>query len=193
MNKLISVFAVSAALALPTLSTQALASGDHGGGYGHGHEMTHHESHNEERKGHHGEAYNDKAGHHDKKGGVGAPADASQAQKVVNVTLSDSMTINFKESLDAIKSGMVITFVIHNEGEIPHEFSIGDQEGQKSHAAMMRKMPSMVHNDGNTVTVQADETRNLTWRFEGDEEVVIACNIPGHYEAGMFRRLSLKK
>ena len=50
---------------------------------------------------------------------------------------------------------------------------------------MMRKMPNMDHEDPNTVSLAAGETARLSWRFMGDDAVVFACNIPGHFEAGM--------
>jgi uncharacterized cupredoxin-like copper-binding protein len=53
-------------------------------------------------------------------------------------------------------------------------------------------MPGMTHSDGNTMTVEPGMTETLTWDFEGDDVVVFACNIPGHYEAGMFQKAVLK-
>jgi uncharacterized cupredoxin-like copper-binding protein len=56
----------------------------------------------------------------------------------------------------------------------------------------MRKMPNMAHDDPNTVTVDPGQTRALTWRFDGDQPVVFACNIPGHAEAGMVVTATLQ-
>ena len=57
---------------------------------------------------------------------------------------------------------------------------------------MMRQMPRMVHEDPNTLTVEPGDTKVLTWRFEGDDPVVFACNIPGHSEAGMVAEAVLR-
>ena len=57
---------------------------------------------------------------------------------------------------------------------------------------MMRQMPNMVHDDPNTVTVEPGQTRELTWRFDGEQPVVFACNIPGHAEARMVATATLK-
>ena len=54
----------------------------------------------------------------------------------------------------------------------------------------MRQMPDMIHQDGNTVTVKSGETKVLTWEFKSGD-VVFACNVPGHFEAGMFHKVSL--
>ena len=56
----------------------------------------------------------------------------------------------------------------------------------------MRKMPSMVHDDPNAVTVEPGQTRELTWRFVGNQPVLFACNIPGYAEAGMVATAMLK-
>ena len=203
MKKLMTVFAFSAALALPVLSIQAMASGDHEAKHEQGNSRMGHDaadSDDHDHSDHKGmrEEKDDEHGHHEHNhhdgeiGPVGLPANVAEAQKTVHVTLADNMTITFEEKLANIKSGTVIEFEIHNKGSMPHEFSISDQAGQQEHAAMMRKMPGMVHNDGNTLTVKPGADASLTWRFEGEGMVVFACNIPGHYEAGMFQKVELK-
>jgi uncharacterized cupredoxin-like copper-binding protein len=127
------------------------------------------------------------------KGAVGKPATPEEATRTIPVVLNDQMKIIFKEPLTEIKSGSIIKFTVANEGDIRHEFSIGNQEEQKEHAEMMRKMPSMVHTDGNTIMVDSGKTKILTWHFEGEDTVVFSCNIPGHYEAGMFKNVVLKQ
>ena len=116
---------------------------------------------------------------------VGRPVQSGDETRTVQVDLLDSMKFDFKESL-MLKQGDVVRFVVTNRGNLRHEFSIGDAEEQKAHAEMMRRMPDMVHSDGNTVTLEAGETKELIWQFEGDGVVVFACNIPGHFQAGMF-------
>lgn len=104
--------------------------------------------------------------------------------------MHDSMEYVFEDLLE-IRQGEVVRFVVTNEGELLHEFSIGNAEEQKRHAAMMRKMPDMVHQDGNTLSLKPGETGELLWRFQGDPAVVFACNVPGHYEAGMYKSVSV--
>ena len=79
-----------------------------------------------------------------------------------------------------------------NQGKITHEFSIGNEQEQKAHHEMMQKMPNMVHEDDNTVTVKSGETKELIWKFKNVGDVVFACNIPGHFEAGMFHKMQMK-
>lgn len=121
---------------------------------------------------------------------IGQPANPDEATKTINVELLDAMKFAFSPALD-IASGDIVRFVVVNTGQIRHEFSIGDAEEQKAHAQMMKNMPDMMHEDGNTVTVEPGETKEITWHFMGKEKVVFACNIPGHFEAGMHDSLTL--
>jgi len=121
---------------------------------------------------------------------VGLPTADSEATTTIHVNMMDSMRYEFSPEPN-IKSGDVVTFVITNKGKVPHEFSIGDEKEQLSHREMMQKMPDMVHEDGNTVSLQPGESKSLTWKFTGDSEVVFACNVPGHFEAGMVHRVTL--
>lgn len=121
---------------------------------------------------------------------VGGPVDAAMATKVIQVTTLDSMRFEFSPAPD-LKAGDIVKFTVTNQGQIPHEFSIGDENEQKMHREMMRKMPGMVHDDGTMLTVNPGETKVLVWAFKAGGEVLFACNIPGHYEAGMFNKVRL--
>ncbi|PCJ31608.1 MAG: hypothetical protein COA99_17070 [Moraxellaceae bacterium] len=121
---------------------------------------------------------------------VGLTVADSEATATIHVNMMDSMRYEFSPEPN-FKSGDVVTFVITNKGKMLHEFSIGDEKEQISHRKMMQKMPDMVHEDGNTVSLQPGESKSLTWKFTGDSEVVFACNVPGHFEAGMVHRVTL--
>ncbi|XKE44170.1 copper-binding protein [Halomonas organivorans] len=100
-----------------------------------------------------------------------------------------------------IDPGETVKFEITNAGNLEHEFVIGDAAAQAEHREMMRKMASSGghdmsagHHGGGqddaasmpSVTISPGETATLVWTAPHDvEEVEFACNIPGHYEAGM--------
>jgi len=128
--------------------------------------------------------------HKDESSAVGKPAEKSQASKIIYLSTEDTMRFKFESTPD-LKDGDIVKFVITNKGKIPHEFSIGDAKEQQAHREMMRKMPNMVHEDGNTVTIAPGKTKELTWQFKAGNEVVFACNIPGHFEAGMFTKATV--
>lgn len=115
---------------------------------------------------------------------VGNPGEGTPDRRI-SVSMEDTMRFIFEPNLGELKDGETIEFTVRNDGQIQHEFSIGNSEDQIKHAIMMQKMPDMKHNDPNTVSLAPGEITKLTWKFMGDETVVFACNIPGHFEAGM--------
>ncbi|QKE34625.1 cupredoxin family protein [Vibrio fluvialis] len=122
---------------------------------------------------------------------VGMSATGSKPTKVVHVLLSDDMKITFKKEVD-IQPNDVVQFVIMNSGKIDHEFSIGSAKEQLTHREMMRSMNGQhMHDSGSTVTVQPGKAKQLMWHFQGDNHVEFACNIPGHAEAGMVKKVTL--
>jgi len=142
------------------------------------------------KQGHHMEQ-----GHHMNHGhhmgsASGESAKLEEVTKTIHLDAADEMKFNFKQQLD-ISKGDVVKFVVTNTGKINHEFSIGNESEQEKHRAMMRNMPDMVHEDGNSITVKPGETKELIWKFHGDPKVVFACNIPGHSEAGMMHRMTV--
>lgn len=176
MNKNLIVLSIAAFALFSNLSTA-------GGKHGHQHKE---ETKKSEHSGHGGDAHQ-----HDSEGSsVGAPADATKATRTISVITKDTMRYEFSSDLN-LKAGEVIKFIVTNDGKIAHEFSVGDAAEQKAHLAMMANMPNMVHEDGNTVTVQPGETKELTWKFSAGAEVVFACNIPGHFQAGMFKKAKI--
>ena len=123
-------------------------------------------------------------GHGDMKFSVGEPGKGTP-ERVISVSMQDSMRFVFKPELGELKQGETIEFQLRNDGSIQHEFSIGNAEDQIKHAQMMQKMPDMKHSDPNTVSLLPGESTTLSWKFMGKDTVVFACNIPGHFEAGM--------
>lgn len=123
---------------------------------------------------------------------VGEPIGVSP-DRIVEVSMLDSMRFVFEPELDVLIDGEVVAFVIRNEGRIPHEFSIGSNEEQTLHGKKMRKMPNLKHADPNAVTLDPGEIGVIKWRFRGDDTVVLACNIPGHFEAGMVHRVEIEE
>lgn len=49
----------------------------------------------------------------------------------------------------------------------------------------MLQQPDMGHADGNAVLVKPGETKELIWTFSDAQNLEFACNLPGHYQAGM--------
>ena len=110
----------------------------------------------------------------------------------ISVSMRDSMRFVFEPDRGELKHGETIEFNVRNYGQIQHEFSIGNAEDQVKHAIIMKNMPDMKHNDPNTVSLLPGKSATLSWKFMGKDIVVFACNIPGHFEAGMKHALAIK-
>lgn len=123
----------------------------------------------------------------------GSPGLASDVNKTIHVQATDQMRLLFDST--QIRVGDVVRFVVTNSGKVPHEFGIMDQAGQRQHAQEMMQMPMMEHQDANMVSLKPGETRTLIWSFKQvkTRNLVFACNLPGHYQSGMFVRLTLGK
>lgn len=121
-------------------------------------------------------------------GQVGSPKKVS---RTIKINTLDTMRYS-KENIQA-KPGETVRFVVTNTGKIKHEFAIGTREEQVEHAKMMASMPDMEHEEGNAVTLEPRETRELIWQFGKAGAVEIACHLPGHYEAGMKAKVNVRK
>lgn len=122
---------------------------------------------------------------------AGAPSNAKKVNKVIQVRMLDSM--RFEPSEIQVKSGQTVKFVVTNAGAIRHEFGIGTKEEQAAHAEMMLADPDMKHEDGSVITVEPGETKELVWRFGKPGVYEAACQVPGHYPAGMVARITVKR
>lgn len=144
----------------------------------------------------------------------GEPAEAAKATRTIEVVLKD---IAFEPKSITVKAGETVRFVLVNEGKLPHEFNLGDKamhaEHQKEMIAMQGKMftagmnhegmdhgqmdhgqmgAGHGHAGGNTVLVQPGQRAELTWTFRKSAPIEFACNVPGHYQAGMVGPLTIE-
>lgn len=113
--------------------------------------------------------------------GIGALA--SNAQRTVNVTLSDNMRFDPKSL--TVKQGETVRFVVKNEGQMMHEFVIGTIEANQEHAELMKRFPNMEHEAPYMAHVASGKTKEIVWTFNRPGEFQFACLIAGHFDAGM--------
>jgi uncharacterized cupredoxin-like copper-binding protein len=129
--------------------------------------------------------------HGNTKYSVGEPGKGTP-DRIISISMQDTMRFVFDPEPGELKNGETIEFNVRNDGQMQHEFSIGNADDQIKHAIMMQKMPDMKHSDPNTVSLLPGESATLSWKFMGEDTVVFACNIPGHFEAGMKHALAIK-
>lgn len=118
---------------------------------------------------------------------VGQPGHPDRVDRTIAVSASDAMRYDPPEI--TVRPGETIRFEVKNDGKLRHEFMIGDATEQRAHSEMMKRDPDMVHNDPNTITLEAGEGKTLVWQFGEAGELEIGCHVPGHYEAGMLARV----
>ena len=114
---------------------------------------------------------------------VGEPGNAELVDRVVSVGMDDTM--RFTPASFLVQAGETIQFDIVNNGQFAHEFVLGSADYLQKHSKMMQKMPRMVHDEPNQVSLESAETGSVIWMFTTAGTVDIACSKPGHFEAGM--------
>jgi len=124
----------------------------------------------------------------------GEPADAADADRVIEIKADDDMT--FDPDNVQVKAGEIITFRVENIGNLPHDFTLGDAELQDLHGVEMADMPAselgVGDDDPNAFTVLSGETKELTWQFTEATGILMGCQIPGHYAAGMKGEITIE-
>lgn len=120
----------------------------------------------------------------------GSPAEATDADRVIEITTTDSLV--FDPSDITVAPGETVTFRLINKGNLVHDFTLGDQATQDEHEAEMAEMGGMAHEEPNVATIPAGETTELTWRFGEAGTVLVGCHQPGHYAAGMTGQITVE-
>lgn len=96
-----------------------------------------------------------------------------------------------------IEAGTTVRFHLTNEGAIQHEFRLSNDHRVEEHLASghadHEDEGGHHEEDGDIIVlVETGETRvvDITFPAEVDTYTVVACLLPGHYEAGMFAPLA---
>ena len=143
---------------------------------------------------------------------IGEKGDPNKIDRVVNIKMYDNY---YEPNLVKIKKGETIKFVVENLGEMVHEYNIGTKEMHIKHQPEMQKLidheilmvdkidkikmkkmskmdHSLSHSHTNSVMLEPKTSGVIIWKFTKDINLEMACNIPGHYETGMFGNLIIK-
>ena len=140
---------------------------------------------------------------------VGEKGDPNKIDRVIEVEMHDNYY--YPTQID-VKKGETIKFVVKNLGELVHEYNIGTREMHIKHQPEMAKLVeheillsdkidhkkmkemakkdhSMAHKHANSVLLEPRDTGEIIWKFSTSAKLEIACNVPGHYEAGMIAKI----
>jgi uncharacterized cupredoxin-like copper-binding protein len=112
----------------------------------------------------------------------GIAGDARHA-RVIAVRMGDDM--RFEPDRITVREGETVRFVLSNRGQLLHEMVIGTPESLQEHAAQMKQLPGMQHDEPSMAHVQPDAQGEIVWTFNRPGSFAFACLLPGHFEAGM--------
>ncbi len=142
---------------------------------------------------------------------IGAPGKPEAVTRTIEVTMFD----NYYEPENlTVKAGETVRFIVRNMGEFVHEFTIATPEMHRAHAPEMemmvthgvlepdrinrdaaRKMQATMghglHDEANSLLLEPGKFGEIVWRMPERATLQFACNVPGHYGAGMHGDLAL--
>jgi len=117
----------------------------------------------------------------------GREGDPKKAVRTVRVDMSDKMRFS-PDSLQ-VKVGDTVRFQVKNSGQVMHEMVLGTMDELKKHAELMKKHPTMEHDEPYMAHVAPGKTETMVWQFTKAGEFYYGCLVPGHFEAGMIGKV----
>jgi uncharacterized cupredoxin-like copper-binding protein len=120
----------------------------------------------------------------------GIAGDVREVRRTIRISMSDQM--RFTPDHIELNQGDTVQIVLKNQGQILHEFVIGDKKTLEEHAALMIKFPTMEHDEPYMTHVPPSKSGDMIWHFNRAGEFDFACLIPGHYTAGMVGKITVK-
>ena len=140
---------------------------------------------------------------------IGVKGKEENVDRVIKVLMYDNY---YQPNIFKVKKNETIKFVVENKGELVHEFNIATKKMHLKHQTemiemveneilladkidkikmkeMSKKNPSMAHSHSNSVLLSPGESTELIWKFSNTLDIEAACNVPGHYDAGMIAKI----
>ena len=120
----------------------------------------------------------------------GREGDPAKATRTIRLDMADSM--RFTPADITVKRGETVKLVATNKGQVLHEMVLGTADELQKHADMMKKFPGMEHDEPHMAHVKPGKSGEIVWQFTHAGEFQFACLIPGHFEAGMVGKVTVK-
>ena len=141
---------------------------------------------------------------------IGEKGDPAEVSRVITVKMYDNY---YEPNKFVIKKNQTIKFIVYNYGELVHEFNIAtkamhlkhqpemmklveneillvDRIDKKKMKELSKKDHSMSHSHSNSVLLEPNQSSEIIWKFNTNVDLEAACNVPGHYEAGMIAKIN---
>jgi uncharacterized cupredoxin-like copper-binding protein len=119
----------------------------------------------------------------------GIAGDPAPGLRTIRVSMNDRM--RFVPDVITVREGETVRIVVRNDGQMLHEFVLGDRQTHEEHAALMLRFPNMEHDEPYMVHVGPGKTGEIVWNFNRAGEFAFACLIAGHYQAGMVGKVQV--
>ncbi len=119
----------------------------------------------------------------------GIAGDAGTVSRTIEITMTDHM--RFVPDRIEVRQGETIRLLHRNRGALLHEFVLGTRKELDEHAALMKRFPTMEHDEPYMAHVPPGKTGEIIWTFNRAGEFDFACLIPGHYDAGMTGKIKV--
>ncbi len=120
----------------------------------------------------------------------GEPGDFDAADRTVKIATFD--TLRFQPKEITVATGEIVVFEVTNEGELQHEFVIGNDAFQGEHEIEMTDMGhDMMPDEANAVGLEPGETKMLAWMFTEPGTFKYGCHVSGHYAGGMVGTITV--
>ena len=147
----------------------------------------------------------------DKNMKIGSKGKENEVSRIIKVVMYDNY---YEPSSFQIKAGETIKFEVENAGKLVHEFNIANKMMHLKHQPEMEKMvenkillvdtidkvkmkkmskidKSMGHSHSNSVLLEPKQKGDIIWKFDNAINIEVACNVPGHYQAGMIAKVDI--
>ena len=134
---------------------------------------------------------------------IGAPAEPAAVDRTVEIIMRDT---RYEPARLTVTAGATVRFEVVNRGALVHEFNIATPAMHAEHQDEMRALmrdgqmtataldADGAHDHPNSLLLAPGEGGELIWTFpdHADVQLEFACNVPGHYEAGMVGPVHLR-
>ena len=115
---------------------------------------------------------------------------AKHVTRTINIDMTDAMRYSPMEI--TVNRGDTVRFVVKNSGKLMHEMVLGTMKELKEHIELMRKHPNMEHDEPHMAHVKPGKSEPMMWQFTKAGEFYYGCLMPGHSEAGMIGKVTVK-
>jgi uncharacterized cupredoxin-like copper-binding protein len=108
----------------------------------------------------------------------GRTGDPKKVARTIVFDMTDDM--RFTPNRIEVKRGETLRFRIVNRGTVNHEFVIGNERELRDHAELMKRFPTMEHDEPFMAHVPPGKSGEIVWQFTQPGTFRFACLMPGH-------------